>query len=682
MPVNPGTPGTGITGFLSALGGSNTAGAFVLIAATLAVILAVITVVLFARKRKLIHKYSRSRKAANRAPLITAPLAVLLFAAAIICIGTKTANADDPLSISTTTPNPTINVVIPAEASPTGTSAGDVSSQVTVTTAIEDGYILYASAEISSPDITLSLSGGTTSPVNLTTADQEVMVSDYATPATGDELDFTLTAEVLNTLPVGTYTAELIYTATAEEPVVQASYCTTTLGQNIQDTRFIVDMDENIVPVTYTGDTTTPEWQVADDTNWCDYNSSQWANAVSLKADKVAEYKAADPGTVVLDDDVLGYWVYVPRYAYQVQRFSPSDPAICGDGTTTADTITNPGGVCVNKGATAFNIAFETAIAPKSTPAATGDWATHPAFTFGTTELNGIWVGKFDTSYGTADYNTVNEVKTDSVYVKPDQFALTWQDIAYQFLTAQDVSTQHNLTASTDTRMMKNDDWGAVAYLATSGYGRGATEVWINNACYRGYPITGRTGSSVSAGNYCYPDIDSMIADTTGTHAYYSAIGPNASTTNNVYGVYDMSGGAWEQTLSNYNKATGSSGFVAGSTTAFSVSGTDVPDKYFNFYMNPPFSGYPDSNFGFCTWSICGGQATFETLAVSSVSSNNQSWFGDTSYFVYAGGGSGSWALRGDAFGYGATAGLFANNMGPGGSAVSYVGFRIVQSKF
>jgi hypothetical protein len=35
---------------------------------------------------------------------------------------------------------------------------------------------------------------------------------------------------------------------------------------------------------------------------------------------------------------------------------------------------------------------------PKYTGSTNGTWLTHPAFTFGTTELNGFWVGKFENS--------------------------------------------------------------------------------------------------------------------------------------------------------------------------------------------------------------------------------------------------------------------------------------------
>jgi hypothetical protein len=49
----------------------------------------------------------------------------------------------------------------------------------------------------------------------------------------------------------------------------------------------------------------------------------------------------------------------------------------------------------------------------KSNGTTNGTWLTHPAFTFGTTELNGIWVGKFENS-GT----------TSALTIKPDVTSL------------------------------------------------------------------------------------------------------------------------------------------------------------------------------------------------------------------------------------------------------------------
>lgn len=78
---------------------------------------------------------------------------------------------------------------------------------------------------------------------------------------------------------------------------------------------------------------------------------------------------------------------------------------------------------------------------------------------------------------------------------------------------------------------MKNSEWGAVAYLAESKYGRNGTEININN---NSNYLTGNAGNDISE------------SSSSTTNAYNTQQGMLASTTGNIYGIYDLSGGAWE----------------------------------------------------------------------------------------------------------------------------------------
>ena len=42
-----------------------------------------------------------------------------------------------------------------------------------------------------------------------------------------------------------------------------------------------------------------------------------------------------------------------------------------------------------------------------------------------------------------------------------------------------------NYNSALNSHMMKNDEWGAVAYLSKSKYGKQNEEVWINKMCIR-----------------------------------------------------------------------------------------------------------------------------------------------------------------------------------------------------
>ena len=137
-----------------------------------------------------------------------------------------------------------------------------------------------------------------------------------------------------------------------------------------------------------------------------------WANAVTVENPE--NYR--ESGIDIPQDQIKGYWVYIPRYAYKVMRYSVNDKYV-SDSTA----ISNGG----------FEIVFETKDTPKKTPAACSNssigryyqdcsnvsqeygaetgtaWATHPAFSWLDSngdglELNGFWIGKFETTGSTS----------------------------------------------------------------------------------------------------------------------------------------------------------------------------------------------------------------------------------------------------------------------------------------
>ena len=202
-----------------------------------------------------------------------------------------------------------------------------------------------------------------------------------------------------------------------------------------------------------------------------------------------------------------------------------------------------------------------------------------------------------------------------------------------------------------DTHMMKNMEWGAVAYLSSSIYGRytdastcisSGCETWINNVntgtgtttgTKYGPSITGCAGSSVSA-----EIANSMSACANGYS--WSGLGVNASTNGNITGIYDMSGGAWEFVMGNMIDGTGN--------YYPSSSGLTKPDvKYFDSYAYSD-SAYTDHARGKL------GDATKETL--KTFGSVTGGWNGD--YAVLPNGTS-SWFNRGGNYNGGTRAGLF-----------------------
>ena len=342
---------------------------------------------------------------------------------------------------------------------------------------------------------------------------------------------------------------------------------------------------------------------------WYDYEAHEWANAVLVNcADSNIKSKYFDSNNKVLAsavgktismDEIMQMYVYIPRYKYQLFNAE--------DGTSVEQAI---------------NITFESKTTAKSTGTKNGEWLTHPAFTFGDKELAGIWVGKFEPS------NTSTLPK-----IVPNVSSLRGMSVSEQFNTSRLMTTTlastYGTSTNDDSHMMKNMEWGAVAYLSSSIYGRytnastcieSGCEVWINNN--KNF-TTGCAGSSVSA------------SQASTCNAWNTATGVNASTTGNIYGIYDMSGGAWEHVMGNYNGTIGYADF------------SSMPEaKYYDKYTGT------DSNSDFTKYHL--GDATKETIKTKS--RENNAWYEDSSASVDS---SNPWVSRGGGYSNGTYDGVF-----------------------
>ena len=211
--------------------------------------------------------------------------------------------------------------------------------------------------------------------------------------------------------------------------------------------------------------------------------------------------------------------------------------------------------------------------------------------------------------------------------------------------TATAYNATGELTGDTnnfDTHMIKNMEWGAVAYLTQSKYGRctngTCSEIYINNSSNH---YTGRSGGSTYAseatyGTYSYDNYS--ISDSNEKTTKEDLRGENASTTGNIYGIYDMSGGAYDYVMG--NMAAEGGGFNAASSETWS---TDLyPSlKYCDRYT---YGATYNDAIAYKRGKL--GDATKETLmAVSSMSGG---WYNDIFGFLRSGT---PWFIRGGASG-------------------------------
>ena len=427
-------------------------------------------------------------------------------------------------------------------------------------------------------------------------------------------------------------------------------------------------LDDGMIPIVFdTSNGTVVKTISSTDSSWYNYSNQEWANAVLVKESgtQTRDYYKNNSGVEINQADILAYYIWIPRYKYQIWET----------------------GTSAKEKEQTIEIIFEDKDTI-STGTQIGEYLTHPAFWWDNDsdgvrdegeELAGIWVGKFETS-GTADSPTI----------LPDVQSLENQTVSTQFATAQLLGgTTYGVTTNTDSHMMKNSEWGAAAYLSHSKYGANR-EVYINNSS----SFTGRSGGNVGGKT----PITKTYTDQTSTtqynsYGYYTWDGylleydtnaksstrdltKVASTTGNITGIYDMSGGAWEyvmgvfansdgQLWSGYGNATyqnsGFTGLVGSAGDQY--TGVDFPDsKYYDVYKAS--SGTTISSLTTCNGGICYGHNLSEVSG----------WYSDYVNFINA---SYPWMGRGGHCSSSSNAGTFS--LGTySGFAYNYLGFRSV----
>ncbi len=469
-------------------------------------------------------------------------------------------------------------------------------------------------------------------------------------------------------LASGKYSSTITYTATAKTPphaqVVDPTICRS--GDLKSDCQ--VDLDANMIPVKYTGDVNHAEWtslanreDTAHQGEWYNYNQKQWANAVTVKPEALSKYRGQNK--VVDQADILGHWVYIPRYAYEVMRRDGTDkPVLAQNFLIQFEKTTTPKRVpaaCPEQGKDYRTECYLDRDYIKGQPSAQGTWATHPAFTFGTKELNGIWFAKFETTGSVQQPTVLPNEKHINHYIKGIKGQVTiraFYEIAKSLgvndsantagMALAGVTSNNNNLSRYSSHLVNNTDWGAATYLSASNYGAGYSGVQINGdivkirqdneTTYYG-SITG-CGPAADGSKKRYDGsrakVDGkikVVSVALGTqsacsinntqYAYNGTLGQLASTTNNPTGIYDMSGGGNECVAAAYNEniqqmteqdyVVAMKGNIGGPTT---VVNTKPP--YTNLYN---FMGFMH-----CTWVSCGGQALHETHIDGKVIEVNQ----------------------------------------------------------
>ena len=454
-----------------------------------------------------------------------------------------------------------------------------------------------------------------------------------------------------------------------------------------------------------------------DNNNWYDYKEQKWANAIT------------EDGSM---------WVWIPRYAYKINNTDKSIDIKFLVGTT--DNYYDENGKLQKaERATSATETVDTTSAYYVHPAFTNESSINYANGGWDKELTGIWVAKFEAGYASGNNNA--EVKASSVnYSQASAYvagvevggsdatgtARNWLDGEYgvknsdgtyafkngaapaiKYPTFQGITYSMNYinindafnisralteegniygfnSSSSDSHLMKNSEWGAVAYLGHSEYGLNKQEVYLNNINLNNttksvYAVTGVTTGTKDANSKTttienIKSISGNRANSDGVYLWNQKEGQKASSTGNMYGIFDLNGGTWDRTA----------GYVANGNSSLKTYGASMTyegnalkttsTKYTMVYPhNEGTSGNIDteSRNNYAVNTKIFGDAMRET---STSGTDASSWNSDYSYFPAF---DSPFMIRGGYGWYTSNAGLFAFGRSYGGSHYD-TGFRPV----
>ncbi len=370
-----------------------------------------------------------------------------------------------------------------------------------------------------------------------------------------------------------------------------------------------VDTDQNSSWYSYTG-------------GEGDHKTTKWANA-----------KTANES----------YFVWIPRYAYRITYYKDGveDPVgyYDGYGLWIADTgkvkYKLDEGVETVKGKDGNLYIVHPAFMKDTGKIAKDGTVLHDYDRGGWSEnLAGFWIAKYEMSGATG-------IALKSTFGVSSQRE---QTIGTQYTNARQATYGFTGQKGTDgnisfmnSHLIKNSEWGAVAYLTHSIYGRNRKEITINNNS--SYYTGGGSGTA-------------YIANAT------------QSTTGNTYGVYDMNGGTYERTAA-YNSLEDSSKYV----TTYGWNGL-TPETQSTRYATRYYNKTGTYN-GIVIYQV--GKTGDSTKEIY-LGTGDCSWYDDYAHFAMS---TFPFFVRSGGYDNSTNAGVFFSNY-TGGYNATHVGFRTV----
>lgn len=214
------------------------------------------------------------------------------------------------------------------------------------------------------------------------------------------------------------------------------------------------ELYNNMIPVTYkNGEFVVADKNNSDENNmWYDYGSQKWANAVVVSNNKYNKV-----GMSISNDDILAYYVWIPRFSYKLWN---------------AEDTVSDSYKAYDEG---IDIKFDKQTL-ETTEYKNDMYITHPAFA---NNKNGFWISKYEVSKRDDKYlfiPGIESYRSDTI----DNYKKIMSEL----------KDNYKLGSKVESTIVNNLEWGATLYLSHSKYGvcsgDGCSSISINDTYLAG----------------------------------------------------------------------------------------------------------------------------------------------------------------------------------------------------
>ena len=373
-------------------------------------------------------------------------------------------------------------------------------------------------------------------------------------------------------------------------------------------------------------------------------------------------YINSTPGTEITESDILAYYVWIPRYKYKVWNIKKQVGTQSYNARTQGIDIVFESGTA-STGTISCTYSYKSPSSSAGSPNETctgsnGAYYTHPAFTFGSDNVKGFWMGKFELSSSYPGTGTARGGGNTTFYtarILPNVNSWHYNSLKNYDIVLKNMLEENNIYGlSTDSKVndshvITNMEWGAVAYLTNSKYGK-----CTNNSCSKvemnGYGVIS-DGSYANTKTGCGPISSGSTSVGTTCNAYNTTLGMTASTTGNITGVYDMSGGSSESVMASFSSVSGKYTFYpsgSGLDSTWYNSNTKYITTYAYGTSNKDQAAYNRGRLGDATSEV-----------VLTANSDTGGWYSTLIQIPWENSTGWSWYSRGGSVQSGTTFGIF-----------------------